>query len=45
MLGCCRGREREERLAGDRALWGAAEEVNGKSPKSNPKLLILKYGG
>jgi hypothetical protein len=32
-------------IPGTRSLWGAAEEVNAKSPKSNPKLLILKYGG
>jgi hypothetical protein len=30
---------------GTRSLWGAAIEFNVKSPKSNPKLLILKYGG
>jgi hypothetical protein len=32
-------------IPGTRSLWAAAYEYNVKSPKSNPKLLILKYGG
>jgi hypothetical protein len=32
-------------IPGTRSLWGAAEEFNVKLPKSNPKLLILTYGG
>ena len=32
-------------IPGTRSLWAAAVEYNVKSPKSNPKLLILKYGG
>lgn len=32
-------------IPGTRSLWGAAVEFNVKSPKSSPKLLILKYEG
>ena len=32
-------------IRGTRSLWAAAIEYNVKSPKSNPKLLILTYGG
>jgi hypothetical protein len=32
-------------IPGTRSLWAAAVEYNVKSPKSNPQLLILTYGG
>jgi hypothetical protein len=31
-------------IPGSRSLWGAAVELNSKSPKSPGKMLILKYG-